>query len=188
MYAIRSYYVTWLAPVLAEAFGGGGEAWTVENFVALAQKVERGFIRVEADEVTYPAHVILRYRPERAMIAGDLALRDLPAAWNDGMRDLLGVVPPDDRWGCLQDIHWYDGAWGYFPTYTLGAMTAAQLFAAARAAVPEIEDALGRGDFRPLLGWMRANVHEKASLLPAVITSYSIHYTKLYEGVYNCRP
>ncbi len=159
-------FLSWLAPVLAEAFGGTGPAWSVENFVALAQRVERGFIRVEADEVTYPAHVILRYRLERAMVAGDLPLADLPEAWNAGMRDLLGVVPPDDRLGCLQDIHWYDGAWGYFPTYTLGAMTAAQLFAAARAAVPDLEAALARGDFSPLLGWMRANVHARASLLP----------------------
>ena len=159
-------FLSWLAPVLAEAFGGEGPAWSVENFIALAQRVERGFIRVEADEVTYPAHVILRYRLERAMVAGDLALRDLPGAWNAGMRDLLGVTPPDDRLGCLQDIHWYDGAWGYFPTYTLGAMTAAQLFAAAKAATPGLEEALARGDFAPLLGWMRAHVHARASLLP----------------------
>lgn len=159
-------FLSWLAPVLAEAFGGAGPAWSVENFVALAQRVSRGFIRVDADEVTYPAHVILRYRLERAMIAGDLPLADLPGAWNQGMRELLGVTPPDDRLGCLQDIHWYDGAWGYFPTYTLGAMTAAQLFAAARAATPGLEDALARGDFAALLGWMRANVHARASLLP----------------------
>lgn len=159
-------FLSWLAPVLAEAFGGEGPEWSVENFVALAQRVERGFIRVEADEVTYPAHVILRYRLERAMIAGDLTLKDLPGAWNAGMLELLGVAPPDDRLGCLQDIHWYDGAWGYFPTYTLGAMTAAQLFAAAKAATPGLEDALARGDFAPLLGWMRAHVHAQASLLP----------------------
>lgn len=159
-------FLSWLAPTMAAAFGASGPAWSVENFVALAQRVERGFIRVEADEVTYPAHVILRYRLERAMIAGDLALADLPGAWAEGMTELLGVAPPDDRLGCLQDIHWYDGAWGYFPTYTLGAMTAAQLFASARAATPGLEDALAAGDFRPLLGWMRANVHAQASLLP----------------------
>ena len=83
------------------------------------------------------------------MIAGDLRPADLPGAWNQAMEELLGLTPPDDRLGCLQDIHWYDGALGYFPTYTLGAMTAAQLFAAATAAVPEIPDALGRGDFAP---------------------------------------
>ncbi|WP_420792990.1 carboxypeptidase M32 [Oleispirillum naphthae] len=165
-------FLSWLAPAMAAAFGGTGPAWAVENFVALAQTVERGFIRVEADEVTYPAHVILRYRLERAMIAGDLALADLPGAWDEGMRELLGVAPPDDALGCLQDIHWYDGAWGYFPTYTLGAMTAAQLFAAAKAAEPGLEAALARGDFSPLLGWMRTNVHAHGSLLetPELLT------------------
>jgi carboxypeptidase Taq len=87
----------------------------------------------------------------------------LPAAWNDGMRDLVGVVPANDREGCLQDIHWYDGAWGYFPTYTLGAMTAAQLFAAAKRADPRILPLIAHGDFAPLLAWLRAHVHAKAS-------------------------
>ena len=116
-------------------------------------------IRVDADEVTYPAHVLLRTRLEKAMIAGDLAIGDLPAAWNEGMGRLLGVVPADDGEGCLQDIHWFDGAWGYFPTYTLGAMTAAQLFEAACKADPGIRPGLARGDFVPLLAWLRENVH-----------------------------
>ena len=80
------------------------------------------------------------------------------------MRELLGIVPPDDALGCLQDIHWPDGGWGYFPTYTLGALAAAQLFAAARRAEPGLLDAIGRGDFAPLLAWLRANVHGKGSL------------------------
>ena len=109
--------------------------------------------------MTYPAHVILRYRLERDLIAGAMELDDLPAAWNAGMKELLGITPPSDREGCLQDIHWYDGAWGYFPTYTLGAMTAAQLFDAARRARPEIPEAIGKGDFAPLLAWLRENVH-----------------------------
>ncbi len=124
-----------------------------------------GPIRVDADEVTYPAHVILRYRLERAMIAGDLVPRDLPGAWADGLKALIGVVPASDREGVLQDIHWYDGAWGYFPTYTLGALIAAQLFAAARAAIPGLAEGIGRGEFLPLFGWLRHNVHGKGSLL-----------------------
>ncbi len=157
--------LSWLAAEMRAAFGGVGPAWGDANLAALARRVERGFIRVEADEVTYPAHVILRYRLERAMIAGDLDVADLPEAWNRGFHELLGVTPPDDARGCLQDIHWYDGAWGYFPTYTLGAMTAAQVFAAARAAVPGLDAALARGDFAPLLSWLRANVHAHGSLL-----------------------
>ena len=98
------------------------------------------------------------------MLAGDLKLADLPGAWNDGMRELLGIVPPNDALGCLQDIHWPDGGWGYFPTYTLGALAAAQLFAAARRATPGLMDAIGMGDFAPLLAWLRANVHGKGSI------------------------
>jgi carboxypeptidase Taq len=166
MQACRSReFLEFTAPLLREAFGGKGPAWESSNLYRIYTQVERGFIRVDADEVTYPAHVILRYRLEKALVAGDLEVEDLPGEWNRGMRELIGVTPPSDREGCLQDIHWYDGAWGYFPTYTLGAMTAAQLFAAAKRAVPAIPAAISRGNFAPLLAWIRANVHGKGSLL-----------------------
>ena len=158
-------FMRFLAPLIREAFGGEGAAWDVENLRRAYLRVERGLIRVDADEVTYPGHVILRYRLERAMLGGDLALADLPAAWNDGMAALIGVRPPTDREGCLQDVHWPGGAWGYFPTYTLGAMAAAQLFEAACRAEPNLLPALGQGDFTPLVGWLRRHVHERASLL-----------------------
>ena len=164
MQACRSReFAEFAAPLLRQAFGGKGPAWEPANLYRINTRVERSLIRVDADEVTYPAHVILRYRLERAMIAGDLPLEALPAAWNDGMRALLGIVPPDDSQGCLQDIHWYDGAWGYFPTYTLGAMTAAQLFDAAKRADPRILPGIAQGDFAPLLAWLRENVHAKGS-------------------------
>ena len=164
MQACRSReFMEFLSPLVRQAFARSGPEWEAENLYRLNTRVERSLIRVDADEVTYPAHVILRYRLERAMIAGDLALGDLPAAWNDGMRDLVGIAPANDREGCLQDIHWYDGAWGYFPTYTLGAMTAAQLFAAAKRADPRILPSIAHGDFAPLLAWLRAHVHAKAS-------------------------
>ena len=158
-------FLGWAAPIMRDACRGEGEAWQAENLYRLAIQVSRGFIRVDADEVTYPAHVILRYRLEKAMLAGDLPISDLPTAWNAGMRDLLGTAPPDERLGCLQDIHWYDGAWGYFPTYTLGAMAAAQIYAAATAAVPAIPDAIAAGNFAPLMAWLAENVHGKGSLL-----------------------
>jgi carboxypeptidase Taq len=158
-------FLAFAAPVLRDCFGGAGPAWEPDNLYRLYTTVARGFIRVDADEVTYPAHVILRYRLERAMIAGELEPALLPQAWNEGMRALVGVVPPDDRRGCLQDVHWYDGAWGYFPTYTLGAMTAAQLFDAARRADPAIVPAIARGEFAPLMTWLRANVHGQGSRL-----------------------
>ena len=167
MQACRSReFISYLAPLAAETFGGTGPAWTAENFRRIYGKVERSLIRVDADEVTYPAHVILRYRLEKALIAGDLDLGELPGAWNEAMRELIGVVPPADGDGCLQDIHWPGGAWGYFPTYTLGAMTAAQLFDAATRADPSIRPAIARGDFAPLMAWLRANVHAKGALLP----------------------
>jgi len=117
--------------------------------------------------VTYPLHVILRYRIERSLLNGDLALADLPEAWRRGMRDLLGVDVPDDRDGCLQDIHWPSGSFGYFPTYTLGAMAAAQLFAAACDQDSGIKPGIAKGDFAPLLAWLKTKVHGRGSLDPS---------------------
>lgn len=153
------------APLLASIFGGGGEIWDPDALHRRQIAVRPGPIRVDADEVTYPAHVILRYRLERAMIAGDLQPRDLPGVWADGLRAAIGIAPRTDRDGVLQDIHWYDGAWGYFPTYTLGALIAAQLFAAARAAMPDLPEQISRGEFAPLFDWLREQVHGKGSLL-----------------------
>jgi carboxypeptidase Taq len=156
-------FMAFAAPLIAAAFGGTGAAWDADNLYRLGTRVQRSFIRVDADELTYPAHVMLRYRLERRLIAGEMALADLPGEWNKGMAELVGIAPPDDARGCIQDIHWYDGAWGYFPTYTLGAMNAAQLFQAARAADPAILPGIAAGEFAPLLAWLRANIHEKAS-------------------------
>jgi carboxypeptidase Taq len=158
-------FMAFAAPILRETFAAEGPGWEADSLYRRQIRVERSLIRVDADEVTYPAHVILRYRLERAMIAGDLAPRDLPEAWAEGLRGLLGIVPTDDREGCLQDIHWYDGIWGYFPTYTLGALIAAQLFEAARAAIPDVLEAIAGGEFASLLGWLRGRIHSKGSLL-----------------------
>lgn len=153
-----------LAPKLRAAFDRTGGGWSADALWRRFTRVQPGFIRIEADEVTYPAHIILRYRLEKALIGGDLSLADLPGAWNEGMRELLGIVPPDDRFGCLQDIHWPSGGWGYFPTYTLGAMTAAQMFDAACRAEPEILPGVAKGDFAPLTGWLHTHVHSLGSL------------------------
>ncbi|WP_375455036.1 carboxypeptidase M32 [uncultured Methylobacterium sp.] len=158
-------FFEFLAPLVREAFGREGAAWTAENLHRAHTRVEPGFIRVDADEATYPAHILLRYDLESAMIASDLAVADLPGAFDDGMRDLLGLTVPDDRLGCLQDIHWPGGAWGYFPTYTLGAMAAAQMFRSAQAAEPGILAGVAAGDFSRLRGWLRAHVHAKGSLV-----------------------
>lgn len=166
MQACRSReFLTFAAPRMRAAFGGSGPAWEADALWRLYTRVERGFIRVDADEVTYPAHVILRYRIEKALIADEMRLADLPGVWAEGMQSLLGVTPPNDRLGCLQDIHWPSGGWGYFPTYTLGAMTAAQLFDAACRADGDVLPGIARGDFLPLLTWLRANIHSQGSLL-----------------------
>jgi carboxypeptidase Taq len=166
MQAVRSDpFLGWLGRRLHETFGGAPEPYRPDNLGRLWRRVQRSTIRVDADEMTYPAHVILRFRLERALIAGDLLVADLPGAWSDGLHSLLGIRPPDDGQGCLQDIHWYDGAFGYFPSYTLGAMAAAQLMQAARAQVPGIDEAFGRGDLSKLLGWLRVHVHGVGSRL-----------------------
>ncbi|MBX9751451.1 MAG: carboxypeptidase M32 [Roseococcus sp.] len=160
MQACRSdAFLAFLGPLLERSYGGEPAAYAPANLSRLWRRVGRGFIRVDADELTYPAHVIIRFRLEQAMIAGDLAIADLPGAWAEGMQYLLGITPPDDARGCLQDIHWHDGGFGYFPSYTLGAMAAAQMMKAARSATPRLDAALARGNLRPLVTWLRANVH-----------------------------
>jgi carboxypeptidase Taq len=160
-------FLTFALPRMKAMFGGEGPAWEVENLYRLYTRVERSFIRVDADEMTYPLHIILRYRLERALLSGDLPLADLPGAWNDGMRDLLSIVPPDDRLGCLQDVHWPSGAFGYFPTYTLGAMAAAQIYAAMFRALPDVENDIAAGRLVPMLDWLRTNIHAQGSKLGA---------------------
>jgi len=166
MQACRSDgFLEWLASQMAGTFGGDLVTFAPKNLQRLWRRVERGFIRVDADELTYPAHVILRFRLERAMIAGELQVVDLPLAWNDGLKSLLGVVPPDDARGCLQDIHWYCGFFGYFPSYTLGAMAAAQLMAAIRRDEPGLDESFRHGELKQVTSWLRQKVHREGSRL-----------------------
>lgn len=159
----RAFTGFW-APMAREAFGGEGRGWDAGNLHRWVTKVEPGFIRVDADAVTYPLHIILRFRLEQALVAGTLEAADLPDAWDDGMEQLLGVRPPNLSLGCLQDIHWYSGAFGYFPSYSLGAMAAAQLFQAAERELPDVHEALAQGNAAPVVDWLRRNVHEQGSL------------------------
>lgn len=158
-------FLSHAAALMRDVLGGEGEAWQAGNMHRLAIHVAPGFIRVDADEVHYPLHIMLRTRMERDLISGDLDAADVPEVWNAGMAELVGITPADDGLGCLQDIHWASGLFGYFPTYSLGALAAAQLFRAAREQVPEIMPGLENGDFSPLLGWLRENVHAKGALL-----------------------
>ena len=114
---------------------------------------------MQADEVTYNLHIIVRFEIEQALMAGDLDTGDLPEVWTQKYRDTLGVAPANDREGCLQDIHWAAGLIGYFPTYTLGNLYAAQLFDRARRDLPGLDGSFARGDFGELLTWLREKIH-----------------------------
>ncbi len=128
------------------------------------QQVKPGFIRVDADEVSYPAHVILRYEIERALIDGEIEVDDIPSLWDEKMQHWLGLSTTGNyRDGCMQDIHWTDGGFGYFPSYTLGAMYAAQLMAAARRALPTLDRDIEEGDFSALFDWLRQNIWQHGS-------------------------
>ena len=165
MQAARSEeFIRFLCPVAQRVLGGKGPAWQVDNVLRVYRKVEPGLIRVYADEVTYPLHVILRYKLEKAIISGDLQTQDLPGAWNDSMEALLGVRPTDDTDGVMQDVHWPEGLFGYFPTYSLGAMAAAQIFAAAKKDNASILPGLATGDFSPLFGWLDQQIRSKGCL------------------------
>ena len=125
---------------------------------------EFSYIRVEADEATYDLHILLRFGIERRLVSGDLAVKDVPKVWNEEFRELFGLTPPDDRRGCLQDIHWSMGGLGYFATYTLGNLNAAQLFQTAKKQ-RKIAAALEKADYAPLLTWLRTNVHSHGGAL-----------------------
>jgi len=160
-------FLDFATPLMTAAFGGDGPAWTKDNMQRLYTRVNRSFIRVDADEATYPAHVILRYKLEKALVTGDLNPADLPGAWNEAMQAILHITPPNDREGVLQDIHWFDGAIGYFPTYTMGAITAAQLFDSAKQQVPDLLGHIAQGEFSPLIQWLREVVHNHGSRYPS---------------------
>ncbi len=151
-------FVGLIAPRLAAHFGTQA-AFEPEALHSLLTRVEPGLIRVDADELTYPAHVIVRYRIERALIVGDAQAEDIPALWDEAMRSLLGLSTQGNfKDGCMQDTHWSDGAFGYFPCYTLGAMYAAQWFAAIRRAVPDLNARIANADFAPLFGWLHEHI------------------------------
>ena len=162
-------FIEFAAPHLRHYLGGGeGGAWSADNLYAHSIHVRRSLIRVDADELTYPLHVILRFDLERALIAGDLSVRDIPEAWNESMTRYLGLSTEGNyRDGCMQDVHWFAGLFGYFPTYTLGALMAAQWFEAASAALPDLDRQIRTGDFAPLIGWLRHNIHSKGQLKTA---------------------
>ena len=158
----RTFWEKWY-PAAQESFPQLA-GFPLEKFLDYLWRAEFSPVRVEADEATYDLHILLRFELERRMVNGTLAVADVPAAWNEGFRELFGFVPEDDRHGCLQDIHWSMGGLGYFATYTLGNINSAQLFAAAQNE-PAVASAIARADYAPLLAWLRKSVHAHGATL-----------------------
>lgn len=170
---------------------------SLDEWLRARSKVEPTFLRVGADEVTYPLHVILRFEIEQALIRGELAVKDVPRVWNQKMTEYLGITPSNDAEGCLQDIHWSQGDFGYFSTYVLGSMLAAQLYAKVKRDVPKLEEAIASGNCKPLLDWLRTNVHapgqlyktpeliQRATGKPLAADDYIAYLTEKYSALYD---
>ena len=159
-------FASLLAPLLVQAFGDQ-PAFEPANLHRLMTRVKPSLIRVEADEVTYPAHVILRYEIERALVEGEAEVEDIPAMWDERMRDLLGLDTRGDfRNGPMQDVHWPEGLFGYFPCYSLGAMYAAQWFATMRREQPDLDARIERGELAPVFDWLNSRIWQQASRWP----------------------
>ena len=152
------FWEHWM-PQARAAFPEALSGVTPEAMYRAVNVVRPSLIRVEADELTYHLHVLLRFEIERRLLSGALDVSDVPEAWNESMRSYLGIVPPSNADGCLQDIHWSLGAIGYFPTYTLGTLMSVQLLDAARRDSPTLDHALADGDYAPLLSWLRERIH-----------------------------
>lgn len=149
-------------PRWRELFAVQAKGVSSDDLYLAVNAVEPTLIRVDADEVTYNLHIVLRFEIEKRLFAGELAVRDLPAAWRAASKELLGLEAENDRTGVLQDVHWSGGAFGYFPSYCLGNMIAAQIWARVRTLRPQLEEEFARGEFGWLLSWLRENVHTQA--------------------------
>jgi carboxypeptidase Taq len=151
----------WFQPQLAKTFPKSFKRISAKTLWHHANRVTPSLIRTESDEVTYNLHIIIRYQLERALIEGSLRVKDLPIAWNQKMKDVVGIRVPNDRLGVLQDVHWSGGMIGYFPTYTLGNLYSAQFFAQASKDIPRLTQRFRQGKFAPLLNWLRLNIHSQ---------------------------
>ena len=152
-------FCEWVLPVLRRQLGGSFETLDVPGLYRNVNQVRLSLVRIEADETTYNLHIALRFELELALVEGRLAVADLPDAWNEATYRLLGLETPTLKEGVLQDIHWGTGMIGYFPTYTIGNLMAAQLWSALSAELPAIDESIAAGDFAPLREWLRENIH-----------------------------
>ena len=165
MQICRSFeFLKFASPFMRKVFNKKGKQWEANNLYNIYTLVKPSFIRVDADEVTYPLHVIIRYKIEKDLIEGNIKVKEIPNVWNMYMNDFLNIKPKNNKEGCLQDIHWFDGTFGYFPTYTLGAIYASQLFSKIKKELPNLNIQIANGKFNHLINWLRSNVHSKGSL------------------------
>jgi carboxypeptidase Taq len=149
----------WAHPLIIKHLSKKFDKWGAKDLYAATNTVNPSFIRVEADEGTYNMHVMIRFEIERALLNGQMSVKDVPAEWNKRYKDYLGVKVPDDRRGCLQDVHWSFGLIGYFPTYTLGNLYAAQLWETIQEAIPDLNKQIAKGKFLELKTWLNENIH-----------------------------
>lgn len=152
-------FMAYLKPLLEKYVGATGPEWDADNLYRHLTRVQRGLIRVDADELTQPVHISLRYELEKQLLTGELKVADLPEAWNAGMQERLGVRPGNDAEGCLQDMHWPAGDFGFFPAYGVGSMIAMQLWEKLRTDRDDVDAEIAAGQFSGVIGWLRENVH-----------------------------
>jgi len=183
-------------PAFKKTFSSRLDGVSLKSFYKAINKVEPSFIRVNADEATYNLHVMLRLELEIGMVEGKIAIKDLPEIWNAKMREYLGITPPNDAKGVLQDIHWSGGSIGYFSTYALGNLVSAQLWEQINKDIPDLDDQIRKGNFSELLGWLRKNIHQHGrkydpQVLVEMVTGSKItpepyvrYLTKKYGEIY----
>ena len=180
----------YLSKILKENLSLSGKEWSAENLYLLGTQVNKTYIRVEADEVTYPLHIIMRFNLEKQIINGDLSTNDIPEAWNTEYKKMFGKNVDKDTNGCLQDIHWYAGLIGYFPTYTLGALASAQFAETIRKEIPKLDQNIEDGNFKALITWLKRNIHQKGSFFTTneileQVTKSSLHAKYFKESISN---
>lgn len=157
-------FLKFASPIIKKIFKRNGKEWNYLNLYNIYTQVTPSLIRVDADEATYPLHIIIRYKIEKLLIEDNLSVKQIPEIWNKLMKKYLGIVPRSNTEGCLQDIHWFDGTFGYFPTYTFGALYASQLFSSAKRKIPGLKKNIEKGNFTSLIKWLRKNIHNHGSL------------------------
>ena len=179
-----------LSSLLEDSFSIKGKEFSFENLYKLGTRVEKTFIRVEADEVTYPLHIMLRFNIERMLFDNNLKVNEIPYVWNDEYKKIFGIEVDKDTNGCLQDIHWYTGLVGYFPTYTIGALISAQFANKLRKDISDLDNKIEKGDFKSLIKWLKTNIYEKASFFSSdeilqQVTNSSINVKYFKEYITN---